>query len=164
MIRALRMLALGSSLVALAVMMLPTWRVSWSGSTPWETVTTRERWMSPLLFGYGDVLAPFAVLATVVAALAALVVVVRDLRGAWPDGADRDGEGEASARRDGAARSAGSGPAIRVVAAASLLALIAAIAGGVLFGGLAGPAILAPVCSAVAAASSSAVWLIGRRG
>ena len=64
--------------LALVVMMLPTWRTYWSGPTP-ESLTIRWlRWPDLLILGYAD---PFPLLSVLCTALALVLALLRWRRG-----------------------------------------------------------------------------------
>ncbi|MBK0330234.1 hypothetical protein I8D64_02295 [Brachybacterium sp. MASK1Z-5] len=154
---ALHVLGLVASAGALLVMLLPTWWISWVSEDPSRITFSQERWVSPSVFGYGNVLAPLAVLATAVALISASFVVVRD---AWDLLARSDSSESERSTQEGPS---GDEKASVVCAITSVLALLAAISGGVVFGGLVGVAVFAPIASSVAAASALGAVRIVRR-
>lgn len=64
--------------LAMVVMVLPTWRMEWLGPTPDSTFATWMRWSDLMILGYGN---PFPLLSMLCTALALVLTLLRRGRG-----------------------------------------------------------------------------------
>lgn len=124
-------------LLALTVMVLPTWRTWWLGPTIDSVDSVDYRWFAPIILGYGNPV-PLLCLVCTVLALALALMRLTDGPGERGDlhGAD-DSRGVGGGRRAGGGR----GIALEVVLG---VAIVAAACGAVVFDGLHGWGLAAP--------------------